>query len=145
VATQNDVDLSLNAAAALGPVSEIFRAFVCTVMPEAANLDVSGWHELESLVGDALRDRSARMQRQLRLLLRVVEWLPVLRFGRRFTSLEASRRTRILSYLQEHRLELMRTGFWGLRTLALLGYYGRAETAAEIGYRADPRGWEAVR
>jgi hypothetical protein len=34
---------------------------------------------------------------------------------------------------------------WGLRTLFLLGYYSRPAAAREIGYRADPRGWDARR
>jgi len=42
-------------------------------------------------------------------------------------------------------MQIIRVGFWGLRTLALLGYYARPEAAQEIGYTADPRGWEAIR
>jgi len=141
---KKNVGSSPDASAALEPVRKIFRAFVCTVVPEAMALDMSAWRELEKLVNDALRDRPASLHRQLRLFLRAIEWLPALRFGRFFTALDASRRTRVLRYLQDHRLELVRTGFWGLRTLALLGYYGRAEAAREIGYRTDRRGWEAV-
>jgi hypothetical protein len=40
-------------------------------------------------------------------------------------------------------MPIIRVGFWGLRTLALLGYYARPEAAEEIGYTADRRGWEA--
>ena len=40
---------------------------------------------------------------------------------------------------------LVRNGFWGLRALVLLGYYGQTETAREIGYAAQARGWEARR
>ncbi len=39
----------------------------------------------------------------------------------------------------------LRRGFWGLRTLALMGYYARPAAAASVGYHADPRGWEARR
>jgi hypothetical protein len=46
--------------------------------------------------------------------------------------------------LQEPAL-LLRRGSWGLRTLVLMGYYGRPDAKQEIGYRADPRGWEARR
>ncbi|HUI84305.1 MAG TPA: gluconate 2-dehydrogenase subunit 3 family protein [Candidatus Binatia bacterium] len=145
MAAGNNVQPSRDAETALAAVRGIFRAFVTTIVPEAASLDAKGWHELEGLVNDMLRDRPASLQRQLRLLLRAVEWLPVLRFGRPFTALDAAQRTRVLSYLQNHRLQLIRTGFWGLRTLAFAGYYGRAEAAREIGYAANRRGWEAVR
>jgi hypothetical protein len=40
---------------------------------------------------------------------------------------------------------LLRRGIWGLRTLAFMAYYERPEAAAEIGYRATARGWEARR
>lgn len=125
------------------PVRPIFRAVASTVVPEAHQLDEPSWQELEALVEMSLRDRPPAMRRQLRLLLRMIQWLPVLRFGRRFTSLSAERKIRVLSYLQDHRLELVRCGFWGIRTLALLAYYGRPEAAQAIGYAADARGWSA--
>jgi hypothetical protein len=126
-------------------VRPVFRAVVATVVPEAKQMDESGWRELETLVEGVLRDRPAAMQRQLGLFLRAIQWLGLFRYGRSFTSLDAARRTRVLSYLQDHRIELVRCGFWGLRTLAFLGYYGRAEAVRAIGYAADARGWEATR
>jgi len=59
--------------------------------------------------------------------------------------LDPARRARFLDSLQTSRLLLARRGIWGLRTLVLMGYYGRPRAAAAIGYRADPRGWEARR
>jgi hypothetical protein len=125
----------------LSPVRRIFRAVVSVVVPEANKLDEQSWGELETLVETTLRDRSPAMHSQLRLFLRMIQWLPVFRYGRNFTSLSAERRTRVLSYLQNHRIELVRCGFWGVRTLAFLGYYGRPEAVRAIGYAADPRGW----
>src|SRR5207244_1401337 len=58
---------------------------------------------------------------------------------------DPARRARFLDSLQTSRLLLARRGIWGLRTLVLMGYYGRPRAAAAIGYRADPRGWEARR
>ena len=113
-------------------------------MPEAAELDDSGWSGFEALVEESLRGRPAGLHRQLRLLLRVVEWLPVLRYGRPFTSLDSTRRHQFLTSLQDSRVDRVRVGFWGLRTLALLGYYGRPAAAARIGYRPDANGWEAA-
>lgn len=101
--------------------------------------------ELERIVEQALASRPPRLQRQLVILIRAIEWLPLLRYGRRFTQLEGERRARVLVALQESPLLLLRRGFWGLRTLALMGYYARPAAAASIGYRADPRGWEARR
>ena len=47
-------------------------------------------------------------------------------------------------FLQDHPVERIRCGFWGLRTLVFLGYYGRPSGVQATGYRADPRGWEAL-
>jgi hypothetical protein len=79
------------------------------------------------------------------VLLQLLEWLPVLRYGRRLSSLDVARRTRVLELFQTAPVLLLRRGVWGVRTLALMGYYGRPAGAAAIGYRADPRGWESRR
>lgn len=121
----------------------VFRAVVRTVVPEAHALDELAWSDVEALVRDSLRRRPAPLQRRLRLFMWLVQWAPLLRYGRPFTALDPARRARFLSRLESHPIGPFRIGFWGLRTLALLGYYGRGEAARAIGYRADPRGWEA--
>jgi hypothetical protein len=126
-------------------VRRTFRAVAVTVVPEAASLGEAEWLELESIVARALAGRPRRQQRQLALFLRVLDLLAVVRHTRRLHSLDAARRERFLERIQDSRFLLVRRGFWGLRTLVLLGYYGRAGAAAEIGYRADPRGWQAKR
>ena len=129
----------------LTSVRPVLRAIGVTVVPEATRLDEAGWSALEGTVAAALASRPAALQRQFLLFLRIVEWLPVVRFGRRFTRLDAARRTRFLKSLQDAPLLLVRRGMWGLRTLLLMGYYGRPEVRDEIGYRANPGGWNARR
>lgn len=133
------------AGSLLAPVEPLFRALAVTVVPEAERLDEKGWRDLGALVEDALSDRPAGMRRQLVLLIRLLGILPLFRFGRTFGGLDAERRLRFLESIQDSPLLLLRRGFWGLRTLVLLGYYGRPEAGPEIGYRADPRGWEVRR
>lgn len=129
----------------LTSVRPVLRAVGVTVVPEATRLDEAGWAALERTVAAALAARPAALQRQFLLFLRLMEWLPVVRFGRRFTRLDAARRTRFLKSLQDAPLLLVRRGTWGLRTLLLMGYYGRPEARDEIGYRAHPGGWTARR
>jgi hypothetical protein len=129
----------------LSSVRSILRAIGTTVVPEAAGLDAAGWSALEHTVAAAVAQRPRALQRQLLLFLRCVEWLPALRYGRRFTRLDPARRSQVLTRLQSAPLLLVRRGAWGLRTLILMGYYGRDAAAREIGYRADPRGWDARR
>lgn len=129
----------------LAPVRATFRAVAGTVVPEAARLDEAGWRDVEEIVERALAARPPKLRRQLALFLRVIAAKAVLRHGRPFTRVDARAQGRMLEVLEDSRSLLLRRGFWGLRTLILMGYYGRAGSATEIGYAADPRGWAARR
>lgn len=124
----------------LAPVRRTFRAVVETVVPEAGELDPGGWSRVEAIVEDALRARPPSLRVQLRVLLRVVRWLPVVRWGRTFPALSLDARRRFLAFLQDAPVLLLRRGFWGIRTLAFLGFYGRREVHRELGYRSRRRG-----
>lgn len=130
---------------AAAPLPPVFRTVVLSVVPDAATLDESGWAELEGLAQRSLSARPPDLQRRIHLFMHLVRWLPLLRYGRPLTALDPRRRDRFLRSLQEHRLDTIRLGFWGLRTLALLGYYGRRDAARSIGYRPEAAGWEAAR
>jgi hypothetical protein len=129
----------------LNPDPAIFRAVVATVVPEAADLDNQGWHDLHQVIEALLRDRPEALKRRIRMFLGAIQWLPVFRYGRPFTRLDASARGRVLAQLQDNRIQKIRVGFWGLRTIVLAGYYGRPQAARAIGYTASARGWEALR
>lgn len=123
----------------------VLRAIATTVVPEATGLDATQWDEVESIIARAIAARAPRLRRSLALYFALLEWLPLLRYGRRFSQLDAERRRRWLARLQDAPVLLVRRGFWGVRTLILMGYYGRPDAAVAIGYRADARGWEARR
>jgi hypothetical protein len=129
----------------LPPVHAAFRAIALTVVPEASALTDAEWLAAEGLIEDALALRPAAIRRQLQLLIRVCDLLPLLRYGRRFTALEPASRLAFLDSMQRFPILLVRRGIWGLRTLVFMGYYGRREAGAAIGYRAEARGWEARR
>jgi len=129
----------------LGVVRGPFRALCVAFVPESAELNESGWRELESEVERALADRPPGIQKQMLLLVRILDVLARARHGSALASLPPGSRRELLTRLQDSRWQLLRRGVWGLRTLAFLGYYSRPDTAASIGYRADARGWEARR
>ena len=118
-----------------------FRALTETIVPETAALGADGWVSLERIATKAIADRPRRVRRQFALFMHAIEWLPLLRYGRPFSKLNPHRRQRFLESLQDSSFLLIRRGFWGLRTLILMGYYTQASTLGIIGYRADPRGW----
>jgi len=133
------------AVPALLPVRAQFRALARTFVPEATGLDERGWAEAEAIVERFLATRPASVRRQVTLLIRLLDLLALARHGRRLPSLDAARRLRFLESLQNAPILLLRRGIWGVRTLAFMGYYGRPEAAALIGYRAEAGGWEARR
>lgn len=112
-------------------------------MPESARLDAAGWGAFDAIVAHALAQRPAKMRRQLALFIRVLNLLSLLKCHRALHKLEPAIRTQFLEQIQDSRLLLVRRGFWGLRTLVLMGYYARPEARSGVGYRAHIRGWQA--
>ena len=126
-------------AAVRGP----FRAAAQTFVPELANADVRTWDQLEAIVVEALATRPPGLIRQLVLFIQLLDLYARLRYGSRLARLSADRRTALLRSVERAPVLTLRRGLWGLRTLVFMGYYTQAEVAARIGYRANPRGWEA--
>ena len=129
----------------LAPVRGAFRAVATTVVPEASGLDESGWTEMEHVIHTQLAGRPAGLRRQIRFFVRLLQWLPLLRYGRRLTGLDPARRDGFLAWMQRAPVTILRVGFWGLRSLVFLGYYGSPRGAATTGYAAHPDGWSAKR
>lgn len=121
----------------------VLRAMAVTVVPEAGALGDAGWRELLDIVADAVAQRPARVQRQVRLFLKLVDLLPLPRYGRTFVRADAPTRTAVLQRLERSPSARLRQGLWGVRTLVLMGYYARPEAQRELGYRAQAGGWSA--
>jgi hypothetical protein len=129
----------------MDPVAVTFRALADTVVPEAAALPPPEWEALRAIVEEALAERPAKLRRQVRLLVRIIDLASLARYGRPFAALDPARRAAVARAFQDAPLLLLRRGFWGLRTLIFMGYYGRPEAARAIGYRASLLGWQARR
>lgn len=114
----------------------ILWAVAGRVVPETPSLDAAGRAAFEGIVDGALRDRSASVRRQLGTFLTVIDTAPVLRYGRRFQRLTPDRQDAVLGWLERGPIPLLRKGFWGLKAIVFMGYYGRADVWPEIGY--DP-------
>ncbi len=125
----------------LPPIRARFRALATTIVPESAQLDDAGWADVEAIVENALSKRPPGMRRQFGVFVRLLDFLPRLRWLRPFRRLDAEKRVRFLGGIQRSPVFLFRRGFWGLRTLVYMGYYARPEGYAEIGYDARLRGW----
>jgi len=120
-----------------------FRALAKSFVPELAGADDEEWRRVVAIVDRALRLRPRTVQRQVVLLIRVLDWLPLIRSGRRFVALDRDRRSAFLERVQDSRWLLLRRGVWGLRCLVFMGYYARPEVHTRLGYRAHRDGWDA--
>lgn len=132
-------------ASVLEPVRATFRAVATTVVPETVALDLDGWAALEARVEHALAPRPERMRSQFVTFIRLIEYLPIFWFGRSFTRLKDEQRANVLKRLERSPLLIIRRGFWGTRTLVMMGYYTQPAVQLRIGYRAHPDGWSARR
>jgi hypothetical protein len=119
------------------------RRIAPSIVAATAALDAAGWAELFAVIEQALGARPARQRRQLHAFLRILELAALLRYGRPLARLDETRRTALLARFQDAPLLLLRRGFWGVRTLVLMGYYTQAHAADAIGYRASALGWDA--
>ena len=130
-------------AVTLAPVRHILHEMASAVIPETVSLDERAWMELDEAIERAVAQRGERVQRQFVTFLRLVQTLPVAKYGKVFTSLDAARRTAFLESLERSRLLLVRRGFWGVRTLVFMAYYTRDDVTEAIGYDPSSDGWSA--
>jgi hypothetical protein len=125
--------------------ARFFETVAESVTPEVASLDAAGRARMLAIVDDALHDRPPAVRRQLGAFLSLVRLAPVLRYARPFDRLEKGRRTAVLRWFESCPVGLLRQGFWGLKALVFMGYYGQPEHWAEIGYAPDFDGRAGVR
>jgi hypothetical protein len=104
------------------------------VVPPVTELDESARAEFFTIIDNALADRPAVVQRQLALFLKVLHLAPLVRFGATLSHLDGARRDRVLRWFQEAPVTKLRQGFWGLKTMVFMGYYGRVASWKTIGY-----------
>ena len=104
------------------------------IVPESEELDDRERQRMRAIVAEALGSKPAAVRAQLRLFLAVLRWLPVLRYGRPLDRLGPAAQNSALRWFQEAPIAKLRVGFWGVRTLIFMGYYGRPAAGAALGY-----------
>lgn len=125
-------------ATTLRPVAEAFA-------PPVAQLGEADYAAVVGRIDLRLAMEPAALVRQIRLFVKVLYWLPLLWTGRTMAGLPLERRLAILGWLQDCPVQKLRVGVWGLRTLVFVGYYTNPEVQQQLGYRARPEGWAALR
>ena len=104
------------------------------LVPEAASLDPRRRRRIRLIMRRMLRRRSGAERFQVRLFLWIIRWLPAPVFFRPFERTPTGVQNWLLRRLESAPLKLVRSGFWGFKTLIFLGYYGQKPTATAIHY-----------
>lgn len=128
-----------------GSRRRLFMALAARIVPETAALDDGSRSRGLALVEDLLASRPARMRRELAIFLLLMRWLPALRYGRPLDRLAPGDQDTALTWFQNAPVALFRKGFWGVKTLVFLSYYGRPEIGEAIGYRPEHDGNRQLR
>ena len=126
------------------PLSDARRAFLLTLaarlVPWSCHLTPDRRNALLDLIANTLASRPPAVQRQFGLFLGVLRWAPALRYLRRLDRLDAPRQDAVLRWFQDCPAALIRSGFWGVRTLVFLGCYGHPDAGAAIAYTPSKDG-----
>jgi len=125
--------------------ASFFETVAATITPEVAEMSDDARSRMAEIVDAALRDRGESMRRQFGVFLKVVRLAPVVRYGRSFERLDPNRRVAVLRWFQDCPIGLLRKGFWGLKALVFMGYYGQPGHWSEIGYAPAFDGRDGVR
>jgi hypothetical protein len=128
-----------------GKHAALFMIVAESITPEVASLDPAGRARMEAIVDAALQDRDAATRKQLGTFLSVIRVAPLLRFGRTFDRLDGNRRAAVLRWFQDCPVARLQQGFWGLKVLVFMGYYGQEENWSSVGYAPEFDGRAGVR
>ena len=115
------------------------------LVPDARGLPAERQAKFFAIIDAMLATRPERMVRLLGIFLVLLRWFPLLRFGGRLDRLEGERQTRALRWFEDCPSVIVRTGFWGVKTLVFMGYYAQPDVAAGLGYTPSRAGNEKLR
>lgn len=114
--------------------AEFLRVLAARIVPETAELDSAAMGRMIGLIDEALLERPPSDRRQFGTYLGLLRWAPLARFGGSFENLSTDRQDAVLRWFESCPVGLLRAGFWGLKVLIYMGYYGQPETNAVVGY-----------
>ena len=110
------------------------KVLATRIVPETDELDVAGWSRFFVIIDEALQSRPASVRRQFATFLGVLRWAPVVRYGSPLEKLQIERQDSVLRWFEDCPVNLLAKGFWGLKAMVFMGYYGQPETNELVGY-----------
>lgn len=110
------------------------------IAPGLRGLDERSFAEVRRIIEGAIASRPRALQTQLGVFLNVLRYAPVVRYGRPFERLSSDQQDALLGWFQDAPAHRLRRGFWAVKTLVYMGYYGRPGIGQEIGYQPSRSG-----
>lgn len=117
--------------------AEFLAVLAARIVPETTELDGAGQARFFCIIDGALQDRDPSVRRQFATFLGVLRWASLPRYGSPLEKLSGERQDAVLRWFEDCPVSLFRKGFWGLKAMVFMGYYGQPETNALVGY--DPQ------
>lgn len=123
-----------------GRQAERFLALQQQLVPRSQHFNVEQTKRGLELVNTLLLQQSPQSQRKLGLFLRLIDLFSLCLARHSFRHASTTGQQRVLRFLFDSPVGLLRKGFWGLNTLARYGVYGQPDLYQEIGYvlRSNP-------
>ena len=117
--------------------AEFLGVLASRIVPETRELDGAGQARLFGIIDGALQDRDPSVRRQFGTFLGVLRWASLFRYGGPLEKLSAERQDAVLRWFEDCPVALLRKGFWGLKAMVFMGYYGQPETNDLVGYAPE--------
>lgn len=122
-----------------------FEAIQRALVPRSSHLEPQVRLEGRRVVDAMIARQNPQMQRKLALFLVIIDLLAWLRFQNGFADIGSENQRKLMLWLFDNPLGLLRKGFWGLNTLAKMSVYGLPAVYNDIGYSVRPTEWQAER
>jgi hypothetical protein len=125
--------------------AEFLQVLAARIVPEIAELDSAGLGRFFGIIDQALSARPASVRRQFAVFLGLLRWAPIVRYGAPLEKLRNDRQDATLRWFEDCPVSVVRAGFWGLKAMVFMGYYGQPETNQLVGYTPDFNGGARLR
>jgi hypothetical protein len=117
--------------------AQFLQTLAARIVPDTTELDAAEAGRFFRIIDDALQEREPLVRRQFAVFLGVLRWAPLFRYGAPLEKLRTTRQDTVLRFFEDCPVSLLRKGFWGLKTMVFMGYYGQPETNLLVGYTPE--------
>lgn len=114
------------------------------LVPDIGQLPRERQLDVIRVVDGALSEREPALQVQFGAFLKILNLAPFPRHFKTLKGLPPAIQDKWLRKFENSSIQKFRTGFWGLRTLIFMGYYGDPARAKEFNYTPSFKGNERL-